>query len=143
MKKIFFIICLISIFFLLTPQSQAGLVPCGLNNDDPAQPGDQTVPCTICHLFILFQNILNFLFFQLVPPLAVLMIAIAGIYFIFAGGNPGNITRGKEILRGTAIALLIIYGAWLLINLFFIVIGVADWTELSPDVRGWFIIDCS
>ena len=71
------------------------------------------------------------------------MIVVAGIYFIFAGGQPGNIEKAKSILKGTAIALLIIYGAWLLINLFFMVIGVQSWTNLDPSgPKGWFQIDC-
>mgnify|MGYP001585914087 CR=1 FL=1 len=138
---LFLIVVLISLLPLFAQQVQAeGLVPCGRANDPNATP-EEKKPCQLCHIFILFQKILNFLFFQIVPVLAILMVAIAGMYFIFAGGQPGNIETAKSMLRGTAIALLIIYGSWLVINLFFTVIGVneVDFTNFRD---GWFRIDC-
>ncbi|MEK7519376.1 MAG: pilin [Patescibacteria group bacterium] len=138
---LFLIIILIPLFFLFVQQAQAeGLVPCGRTND-PNATSKEKQPCQFCHIFILFQNILKFLFFEIVPVLAILMIAVAGMYFIFAGGQPGNIGKAKEILTNTAIALLIIYGAWLLINLFFMVIGVNE-VDFTNFKNGWFQIDC-
>ena len=148
MKKLFLIILLgtlIAVPIISSARHDRGLVPCGLGHPAPDNV------CQLCHVFILFQNILNFFLFP--PPalggpptgggivfvLATLMVAVAGMYFIFSGGSSGNISRAKEILTGTAIALLIIYGSWLLINLFFLVIGVESWTGLQG---GWFRIDC-
>ena len=140
--NLFLIIFLIALLFLPLISLAEGLVPCGRANDPNATPEEQK-PCQFCHIFVLFQNILNFLFFTIVPPLAILMIAIAGMYFIFSGGNPGNIETAKSMLKGIAIALLIIYGSWLFINLFFMIIGVSDWTGLEPGLgQGWFKIDC-
>lgn len=136
MKRVALIILLLAVF--IVPEiTNAQLVPCGRGFDPPNDV------CRLCHIFILFQNILNFLFFEIVPLLAILMIAVAGMYFIFAGGQPGNIETAKSMLKGTAIALLIIYGSWLFINLFFLVIGVNTWTGLDPSgLKGWFQIDC-
>jgi len=129
---------LLLIFFLPLISFSAGLVPCGRVNDPQATEAEK-MPCQLCHFFILFQRIFNFVVFDIVPVLAILMVIIAGIYFLTAGGQPANIEKGKNILRDTAIVLLIIYGGWLLINLFFLVIGVADWTGLRT---GWFKIKC-
>lgn len=138
MKKIFFIIFLITIFILPGIINAQPLVPCGRGFPPPNDV------CKLCHIFILFQNILNFLLFEIVPVLAILAIAWAGVIFITSSGNPGSITHGKEILKSVALALLIVYGAWLLINLFFLVIGVNDWTNLNPArPGGWFQINCS
>lgn len=119
--------------------SYSGLVPCGLSEDDPDQPGDQTVPCTFCHFFKLFENIVDFVLFKIVPPLAMLMLAIGGAMFIIAGGDPRKIGQARSILTAVVLGLFIVYGAWLLINLFFSAIGVADWTGLTT---GWAEFQC-
>jgi len=145
MKKNFLLIFFFLLFIsLLTQEVNAGLVPCGLMEDDPNLPGDQTRACTLCDLFALFVNVVNFIFVDVVPPLAALMVAIAGFFFGFsylnpAGGGPETINQAKKILTSVAVALLIVYGAWLLVNTFFIFIGVAEWTNLKG---GWFQINC-
>jgi len=109
----------------------AGLVPCG---------GQGENACTFCDFFVMAERIINFLLFTIVPPLAVLFVVIAGAYFILGSGyDPGLVIKGKSILESVAIGLLILYGAWILINLFFTMIGVADWTGLSG---GWWKINC-
>jgi len=145
MKKTFLIIFLVLLFFPLLSQAlDYPLVPCGQMNDDPDSPYKETDACTLCHLFILFDNLLNFVFFDIVPPLAILMIAIAGFYFIFSTGDPGKLTQGKTILRTTAIALIVIYGAWLLVHLVLTFPGLIN-PELGWNPEKWFQIniDCS
>lgn len=102
-----------------------GLVPCGT----------KTCPCKLCDFFIMFDNIVRFVLFKLVPPVAVLMLMIGGVMFFLAGGNPGSLSKAQGLLKSVALGLLIIYGAWLLINSFFLAIGVAEWTNLK---EGWF-----
>ena len=64
MKKII----LISFLIILPLFTQAaGLVPCG----GPGEP-----VCTFCHLFVLFNNVIKFVMFDLVPPAAVLMLVV-------------------------------------------------------------------
>lgn len=131
MKKIFLIIFLL---LFLTPslvQAQ-GLVPCGRSTDDPNTSYDETKPCQLCHIFVLFDNILKFIFFKIVPPLAILMIAIGGLYFLFSSGNPSTLAQGKAILKYTAIGLLIIYGAWVVVNLILTFPGL-----MKTDFGGW------
>jgi predicted signal transduction protein with EAL and GGDEF domain len=71
--------------------------------------------------------------------LATLIVVIGGVMFFAAVGDPAKIGKATSLLTAVAIGLVIIYGAWLLINLFFSLIGVAEWTELK---EGWFKIDC-
>ncbi len=106
-----------------------GLVPCG-------NPGQRA--CTLCDFFVLFENIVNFVLIKIVPPLATLMIAIGGFLYLFAGSNPNLLNRSKQIFYSIAIGLLIVYGSWLLVNLFFQTIGVAEWTGL----KNWWQIKC-
>ena len=107
--------------------------------------------CQFCHLFVMLDGIIDFVLFQLVPPLAILMLVIAGIMYIiahFAGaeilpeggrGGPAMYGQAKRVINSVIIGLLIIYTGWLIINLFFQFIGVAPWTGLQS---GWFSIKC-
>jgi hypothetical protein len=128
---------ILALFFLLSANSVlansacAGpIVPCG---------NEAGNPCQLCDLFVMFNNLIKFLLFCLVPPLAIAGVVLAGIYFVFAGGNPSTVGKAKDILRTVAIGLFIVFTAWLLINLFFSFIGVESWTGLQ---QGWFKINC-
>jgi len=107
----------------------AGLVPCG-------QLGN---PCTLCDTFVLGQGILNIFLFPTVPIIAALLFAIGGFFLFTAAGSPQNLQRAKQIIIATVVGLLIIYGAWLFINLLLTTFGVADWTGLGT----WWEIDCA
>jgi hypothetical protein len=104
-------------------------VPCGETGN----------PCKFCHLFVLFNNIINFILFCLVPPVAALMMVMGGGYVLIAGENLSNVEKGKSIIKAVVIGLLIVFGAWIIINAFFFVIGVSSWTGLE---KGWFQINC-
>lgn len=137
-------IFLFLLFFSSIPfYGQAGLVPCGNPQDDPSTPGiDESKPCQFCHFFVLFKNIIDFVLFKIVPPLAILMIVVAGamymLAYIEAIGNPNWISQAKSLIWAVVIGLIIIYGAWLLVNLFFQIIGVESWTNL----KNWWQINC-
>jgi len=135
-----------------------GLVPCGgLRTDSEgnpygrrAIPPDRKIPsgyvaisdtemaeatphCQLCHFFVMFDGIIDFLLFKIIPPLAALMIAIGGFMYIFAyaGGvekGPEMTSQAKRLFTAVAIGLLIIYGAFIIIGTFLQFIGLAEWT---------------
>jgi type IV secretory pathway VirB2 component (pilin) len=131
-KNLLTLLVLAVLFFSLIPGQvfSVSLVPCGGSGQDP---------CKLCHLFVLFDNIVKFVLFDIVPPIAILMVVIGGVMFFAAVGDPAKIGKATSLLTAVVIGLVIIYGAWLLINLFFSLIGVAEWTGLK---EGWFKIDC-
>ena len=94
---------------------------------------------TFCDIFKVIRNLLDIVFFELVPPVAALLLASAGVWMLFSEENPSNLEKGKNIIRSVIIGLIIIYGSWLIVNLFFQIIGVADWTGLD---KGWWQINC-
>ena len=129
-----------------------GLVPCGGCAVDYKEEKDTKDPtktrvvcpqyepdCSLCYLFVMFDNIIDFLLFYIVPPLAALMIAIGGGMYIFAFGRPEMISRAKSLFTAVAIGLLIIYGAWVFVNTFLTVIGATKWQGFG---QGWWIIEC-
>jgi len=148
MKKqliILIIVLLISCVFISDIAYAQGIVPCGRKTDVPDTDINEKARCTICHFFILIDNIVDFLIFNITPPLFLLMLIIGGGMFILASGNPSTITRAKKIITTTLIGVVIIYGAYTLVGLFLQAIGLNTWTK---DIYkrwwedGFFTIDC-
>lgn len=93
------------------------LVPCGLSFDDSSTTTyNEKDPCSLCHVFVLGQNIVDFLTKAIAPALAVLAFAWAGFKILTSGGSPGQRQEGMKIIRNTVIGLLIVFGAWIIIN---------------------------
>ncbi len=143
---LFFGVLLFFPFVVSANGYQTGLVPCG-------GPGD---PCTLCDFFVMFDRIIDFLlvptiynnYFPLVPAIGALMLAIGGFMYIFAYSGMGEMTekggpklvgQAKKVFTSVVIGFIIIYGAWLLVGLFFQAIGTSEWTGLR---EGWWEIEC-
>ncbi len=81
---------------------------------------NQIVPCTNnctpCDLWRLADNIMNFALYALSLPVLTLVILIAGIMMVFAGGDQRKITTAKKMLWTSVIGIFIAFGAWLIIN---------------------------
>jgi len=129
MKKIILIAFLALFFLIFNSVQAAGLVPCG-------GPGEN--PCELCDFFVMLDNIIDFLLFRVVPVLGALMIAIGGVMYVISQGKPEMLSRVKSLFAAIIIGLVIIYGAWLVVNLFLTTIGVAEWTGLGT----WWEISC-
>lgn len=145
MKKTFFIL-----FLVLSPVialAGTGIVPCG---------GPDEKACTFCDFFVMLDRIIKFFLIPdqvngglpMVPILAVLMIVIAGFLYIisYSGGladlgegkkgGPALIGQAKKIISSVVAGLFIVYGAWLIINAFFWIIG-------AKNAGSWNQIQCS
>ncbi|MCL5010814.1 MAG: pilin [Patescibacteria group bacterium] len=117
-----------------------GLVPCGKqvwfdstwDSSKGRCAGDSRVlssallHCQLCHFFIMANNIINFLFVSILPIITVFMLVLAGVFFYFAGGKPGFVGRGREILKMVVIGLFLIYGAFMIVGFFLTIIGSAN-----------------
>ena len=111
--------------------SAAGLVPCGGENEEA---------CTLCDLFLMLDNAIDFL---IAPPdgviflIATVIFIIGGIMFLVSSGEPEKIATAKKAMTNAILGMMIIFVAWLFINLFYRVIGYKkDW---GP----WNQIECS
>ena len=130
-----------------------GFVPCGkdlkipsnLNQDRkcPVVDGGTNVPCQLCHFFIMIDNAVDYLVIKLVPILAVMMMVIAGIMFYFGGVRPELLSRAKTLIKGVVIGLALIYGAYIIVNGFLVVLGAAHANSVSQVFKnGIFSIEC-
>jgi hypothetical protein len=114
-----------------------GLVPCGRSCDDPCTAECECAPCTLCHLFVLFKRIIDFLAKDVLFPLAVLMIVVGGVMFLTAAGDPGRIGTAKKILTSVVIGLVIIFLAWLIVDTIIMFI-----TPAGSPFQNWSTINC-
>lgn len=143
--KLIVFLSLANFFFLFSPlvlAQDTGLVPCG--------PGTSKPSCDLCDLFVLFDNIIDFLLLDIVPPLAIFVLAVAGIMYIGAffeilPGGFQTVSKAKSIFTAVIIGLFLIYGAWFIVGLFLKAIGLADWTQQIYESwwqEGAFKINC-
>jgi len=143
--KILIIILFLGCFLVASQASAQGLVPCGQRENNPDTTWDDTNPCTLCHFFVLIERVLEFVFFKLTPPLALLMLVIGGGMFMLAAGDPQKITQARKIISSVFIGIVIVYGSFFLIGLLLQSIGLATWTEtiyFDWWDKGIFNIDC-
>ncbi len=135
MKKNLLIIILILSIFPFSTQAicEGPIVPCGREG---------TPPCTLCHLFELLDNILRFIITCLVPIVSVLMFTIGGVLFIlsqFDIVSLGIFIKAKGTVTAVVVGLVVIFIAWVFLNLFLSTIGIAEWTGLGS----WWEITCN
>ena len=131
MKKIFLIFFLLLISLPVSVNGE-GLVPCG--------PGRE--PCQFCHIFVLFSNVVDFFLFEIIPPLAVLIVVIGGIMFFTSSGDPAKINKARSVLTTLVIGLVIMYCAWVIVNTFFVFIGLSEFGLSLTGPGKWFKIQC-
>ena len=115
---------------LVLAQENRGLVPCDLTGEDR---------CTFCDLFVLFDNVVDFLLLRIIPILTAAMIAVGGFMYVISQGKPEMLNKVRSLFTAVVIGLLITYSAWVIVNAFLMIIGVQDWTGLR---EGWWQINC-
>ena len=116
-----------------------GFVPCG-RTPSVIMGIAVNIDCSLCHLFVMIDGIVDFVLLKLVPPIATLILIFAGMSFYFALGNPEKFRHAKSVLLSVIIGLIIIYASWIIINAVMVeIMGMADWVGFG---EGWFRIDC-
>jgi len=93
----------------------AGLVTCG----NTGQP-----PCTYSALEQLVKDVFDFALKYIAIPIAVLMVVWGGIQMAISAGDEGKFKRGRQIITAAAVGLLIVFGAWLIVNTVLKFVGI-------------------
>src|SRR3989344_3028428 len=111
-----FLILLLAISYMLfanAAQAQIlkGIVPCGKTSDI----GTPNQTCTVCHLFVLIKNLIDFMLY-VAAPLVTLAAIFIGFQFLFSGGSPAKISDAKGKLRLLVIGIFWVFGSWLVIS---------------------------
>jgi hypothetical protein len=132
--NLFFLICLLFLFLSVVPVPVSAqicggppLVPCGRGG---------TPDCEFCHLFVLFNNIMDLIFTCLVPIASTFFMVIGGIYLLTAGESRERYDRARSIIKSVVFGLAIIFMAWMFVDAFLTSVGIAGWTGT------WWQINC-
>jgi hypothetical protein len=141
-KSIIKIISSVGIFLILFPlmAGAAGLVPCGRGINDSETPNiNESLPCTVCDLLVLAQNVLTFAF-EIAFLIVVGFIVYGGFRWIFSLGKEENLKAGQKIITNAIIGIVIILSAWIIVNTVFWFIAQAGGTE--EYIGTWYKIKC-
>lgn len=136
--KSFFIVGAVLVLFVLPLSALASnhftsdsfsLVPEVVRN----APNPQAIQA--CHLVTLVDNIVSFATYVAVF-IATVMFAYAGFLYVTAASRPDNLNQAKGIFGKVFLGLLLVLGAWLIINLVMSVL-------FNEEIGGsWTSIDC-
>jgi hypothetical protein len=86
--------------------------------------------CTLQDLFTFAQKLFKYLMW-LAVTLSTISIAVAGFYYIFAGGDPGDISKAHEILKYSILGIVLAVGAWIIVNTILVGLGATgDYQQL-------------
>jgi len=112
-----------------------GLIPCGRAGDNPETLDiDESKPCSLCALFYLLKNIINFIM-ALSLGIGVFILVISGLIYASSAGDSRKIELAKRAVTSALIGLAVIFVAWLAVAVILQGMGYAKMTE-------WNQVDC-
>lgn len=109
-------------------------MPCG---------GEREPDCDVCYFFVMAKGVIDFIVLKFTPPVAVLLMAISGILMYTSGGSEARLKWAKDILWSVIIGLLIIYGAWMIIDSVILMVSDQFTSQLPGFPWPWNEIRCS
>lgn len=123
-----------------TPEPKwTGVVPCGRNSDDTNTPEDESAPCTLCHLIVGFQRLVQYGMYMVVT-LALVGIFFAGVMYIVSSGDENMMTQAKGFLKVSLIGFSVVIGGWLIVNVTMWVLGARG--DLGIGIEKWNKFTC-
>ncbi len=145
-KKIFAVLNVISLFFVLTVPAFAQVTAESMVGDT----GDGFVPCdgpdcNFCHLIVMVNDIVDFTVMMAVI-IGTIMLAVIGFKLVIAKGNPAALNQAKQLIINFFIGMLLVLAAWTLVDTLLKVLlneqGLAKevnygtWNEIDSSVCG-------
>jgi len=103
------------------------IVPCG---------GQGQNPCTLCDIFVMAKNIIDFLLL-IIFFVATIFIVIGGIRMLTSAGSPEHVDRGKRMITAAIVGVIIALLSWILLAELFIAL-VGKTTAEGGDVGQGF-----
>ena len=120
MKILLYLIIIASLFLPFSVSAgwlSGPIVPCGRDLDGSGQI-EENEQCTLCHIFELARNVIQFLL-QFVLVIAPVFILIGGIMILASAGTPDRVALGKRIITSAVIGVVIALGAWAILGTLF------------------------
>ncbi|MBI2113093.1 MAG: hypothetical protein HYT50_00730 [Candidatus Wildermuthbacteria bacterium] len=113
-----------------------------INGDGKIRAEDGEQACGFCQIFQLISKIVGFIMFPIVPLIASLFVVIGGFMIFISGGDEKRLKQGQDLLKAVAIGVVLVYAAWVLVNTFFMWIGIAEWQGFNLK-ESWWNIPCN
>ncbi|MBI5079350.1 hypothetical protein HZB06_01575 [Candidatus Wolfebacteria bacterium] len=123
--KLFIFVFLFAVLTFASSTANADLLPC---------TGLGCAKLGFCGFGMLGKNIIDFMLYTLVMPLAAIMIVYGGIMMMIAGGNESRFASGKSAATSAVIGLVIALLAWLIVDTIIKVItggSFGPWNKIS------------
>ncbi len=96
------------------------LVPCG---GDKNQAGEIINPCSFSDAMTMIDGIIKFILKFLAIPISAISFAYAGFTMVTSGGNTEARSKAKSIFTNTAIGLLFVAGAYIIVRTILGILG--------------------
>lgn len=122
-------------------EGEEGVVPCGRSCDVESTPGDETAPCTLCHLIVGIKALIDF-GMKILVYAAILVIVIAGIFYIVSTGNTEMMAKAKKTLWNVLTGFALVLGAWLIVNVVLVWL-LPTREDFGIERTSWSDIECS
>lgn len=119
-KFLFFSIIIFYFIFSFSFASAQGLVPC------------KGLDCDFCDLLKLIDNVFYFAIYKIVIPLVVIMIIYGGFVIMTAGDSTDKVAQGRKIIQSSIIGVVIVLGAWMIIDQILTVIATGEYKGFKP-----------
>ena len=131
-KKILFFLTLLSLLFL--PFISFAQNPTSTEQEEPArcicdrtcekgglmvEVSDECACCGCCQLIDVLRIVRGVanLILRWIGVIALVFFIVGGIMWLTSGGNVEQVKKGKQILVGTIIGILIVFLAWQIVNI--------------------------
>lgn len=121
-------------FAATAPDTSGGIVPCGRETDNPKTASNETDACTLCHLALIANNFILFIF-GIASACALLAFLVASLLYIFAGANPVSKSQGKEAITNIIKGYVVIFCAWLIVDFV-----LSAWGFIDPLGGEWSVV---
>jgi len=143
MKKYLLPLYILTVLMLFTVSvplpahaQKQGLVPCGVDRNNPDTPWNETESCELRHTLLLVRNLINFTLWSLLPLLILVFTAVTAAIFYFSLGDINTLVYVKRIWRAVIFGTIIILFSWLFLNLLLGALGFnidafGHWTVLE------------
>ncbi len=137
--KLFFIA--LALFFITTPvlaESPLADIPC-FKTGQICLDNPKACECGLCDVLYGFLK-LAYWGLGIMGSLALLAFIVGGLYWFTAAGDKNKIAKGKSILTGTVMGIIIILSAFLIIN-FVISALTGQWGKFyiqQGNLKNWY-----
>lgn len=80
-------------------------------------------PCGFTQLMTLVNNVINFILYGMVIPIAAILFAFAGFELVTSGGSTEKRGMAKKVFTNVVFGLVIAMACWLIVKLLLTILG--------------------